>query len=517
MPNKAHRLVISITIFYALIGCQTQPRKLNTPTPTPNLPDNRPNIILILTDDLDTYAMPYMPMVKKYLASHGVQMNNYFINVPQCCPSRTTTLTGLYAHNSGVWTNGGKNHGGFHYFQKMGLEQKTVAVALHKSGYRTGLMGKYLNGFPKTVRKLYIPEGWDEWVVPVVGDPYTNYNYKLNDNGEIKSYADQPDDYLTDVLCKRAVEFIERSSVSEDPFFLYLAPYSPHEPTIPAPRHLSLFQDLKNPIVPSFDEEDVSDKPQFVRNSPRLTPFFYQKYDEVFRLRIRMLQSVDEMVEAIMNSLEETGELDNTYIFFTSDNGIHMGQHRLKRGKLSAYEEDVRVPMIIRGPGVSAGYRVDQIAGNVDLAATFADIGQVKMPNESDGHSLLPLLDKNHPVENWRQVYLLERWPLSWNDNDASNEQGEGILEPPDPNEISDQTGKVIPIPAFKGIRTLDYAFIKYDTGEIELYDMINDPYQLDNLYPNADPLLINSLTNLLDKMASCQGKDCWITSISNP
>lgn len=518
MPSKTHRVFGFISIFISiLIGCQTQPQKSSTPTFTPNLPDYRPNIILILTDDLDTYAIPYMPLVEKYLTSHGTQMNNYFINVPQCCPSRATTLTGLYAHNSGVWTNGGLNHGGFRYFQKMGLEQKTVAVVLHNSGYRTGLMGKYLNGFPKTVRKLYIPEGWDEWVVPVVGDPYTNYNYKLNDNGEIKSYSDKPDDYLSDVLCKRAVEFIKNSSASGDPFFLYLAPYSPHEPTIPAPRHLSLFQDVKNPIVPSFDEEDVSDKPQFVRNSPRLTPEFYQKYDEVYRLRIRMLQSVDEMVKSIVNALEETGELNNTYIFFTSDNGIHMGQHRLKRGKLSAYEEDVRVPMIIRGPKVSMGYSVDQIVGNVDLAATFADIGKVEMPDESDGQSMLPLLDRNNPIENWRQVYLLERWPLNWNDDDASENQGDGILEPPDPNEKSDDTGKVIPIPAFKGIRTLNYAFIKYDNGEFELYDMINDPYQLDNLYYRADPLLINSLTELLDKMSACQGKECWITSLSTP
>ncbi len=504
-------LVLAGFIFCSLFGCQ--PQNQITPTPTTHIKDERPNIILILTDDLDTYAMPYMPLVKKYLSDQGVQMDNYFINVPQCCPSRATTLTGLYSHNSGVYTNGGLNHGGFHYFKKRGLEEKTIAVALHSSGYITGLMGKYLNGFPKAVRKLYIPSGWDDWVVPVVGDPYTNYNYKLNDNGKITSFGDKPEDYLTDVLCSRAVDFIKRSAQAEKPFFLYLAPYSPHEPTIPAPRHANLFNDVTNPIIPSFDEEDVSDKPGFVSDLPMLTPEFYQKYDGVFRERIRMLQSVDEMVEAVVKALDETGELDNTYIFFTSDNGIHMGQHRMKRGKLSAYEEDIRVPMIVRGPDVSQGKAVEQIAGNVDLAATFADIGKVKLLLDSDGGSLLPLLSNDMQVSVWRQVYLLERWPLNLKPAEPSNDDGGGILEPPDPNETADENGDVSPIPAFKGIRTLDYAYIEYETGERELYDMKNDPYQLDNIISQADPALVQTLADLLHTMSQCEGKSCWITT----
>src|SRR5262249_38245786 len=205
-----------------------------------------PNIILILTDDLDLQlgSGSYMPNVKKLLAQQGVSFRNFYVPLSLCCPSRTTILRGQYPHNSGVLTNNLPN-GGFEKAHASGVESATLATLLHNAGYRTVLLGKYLNGYPETASPTYVPPGWDEWYSPAAGNPYTEYNYTMNENGALVVYGEKPADYLTDVIRARAVDFIKRAAATPNqPLFVYFATYAPHEPFTPAPRHTSLFSQV---------------------------------------------------------------------------------------------------------------------------------------------------------------------------------------------------------------------------------------------------------------------------------
>ena len=225
------------------------PKQSSTLTPTP-IP-NRPNIILILTDDLDTGSLGYIPNVKKYLGDDGVSFENYLVNVSLCCPSRASTLLGQYAQNTHIKQNR-PPEGGFETFIALNLEEYTIALSLQKAGYRSALVGKYLNGYPNNVDKTYIPVGWDEWYSPVDGTPYQGYKYVMNENGILVPYGKHPEDYITDVLANKAMDFITRTVETDQPFFLYLATYAPHGPSIPAKRHNSLFKGLKVPRIASL-------------------------------------------------------------------------------------------------------------------------------------------------------------------------------------------------------------------------------------------------------------------------
>jgi len=290
---------------------------------------DRPNIILLLTDDLDSSLVEYMPNLQKLLIQKGVYLDNYFINVPQCCPSRSTILLGEYSQNTGILRNGG-SQGGFKTFFKNGLEQETIAVALQKSGYRTGLMGKYLNGYPTDAKKrTYVPPGWDEWYVPSSGTPYSNYFYKLNENGKIVAYQDHPDDYLTDVLSDKAVGFINENSKTSSPFFLFISTYAPHGPFTPAPRHIGELTEKRIQRTGSFNEEDITDKPKYIQNLPALSADNQNALDQLYIARLQSVQAIDEMILRLTETLKSNGAYENTYIIFSSDNGLHLGQHRL--------------------------------------------------------------------------------------------------------------------------------------------------------------------------------------------
>ncbi|HKF44346.1 MAG TPA: sulfatase, partial [Thermoanaerobaculia bacterium] len=299
-----------------------------------------PNIILVLTDDQDVQLASgdYMPRVRKRLAERGVSFTSYFVPLSLCCPSRTTLLRGQYPHNTGVLTNSLPN-GGFEKAYASGVESATIATLLHDAGYRTALLGKYLNGYPETASPNYIPPGWDEWYSPSSGNPYTEYNYTLNENGKLVPYGETAADYLTDVMRSRAVDFIQRSAASPtQPLFVYFATYAPHEPFTPAPRHAGMFSDAIAPRPPSFNETDVSGKPEYIRRRPPLSDAQISSIDRDYRNRVRSLQAVDEAVSDILDALAAAGRLSNTYVFFTSDNGFHMGEHRLMPGKYTPYE-----------------------------------------------------------------------------------------------------------------------------------------------------------------------------------
>jgi N-acetylglucosamine-6-sulfatase len=232
-----------------------------SPAVTPSA--ERPNVVLIVTDDLDARSVEAMPAVRSLLHEQGVRFTNAFASTPLCCPARVSILRGQYVHNHGVLSNGGP-YGGFTTFRRRGGEDSTVATWLQAAGYRTALLGKYLNGYPEEADPTYVPPGWDEWYAFAGGTSGFYADYELNENGRLVPYGSAPGDYSTDVLSAKATEFIERTTTADQPFFLYLAPYAPHAPRLPAPRHADTFADVQVPRSPAFNEADVSDKPGWV-------------------------------------------------------------------------------------------------------------------------------------------------------------------------------------------------------------------------------------------------------------
>jgi len=462
-----------------------------------------PNIIFILTDDLNANLIEFMPNLKQQLVAQGTTLKNFFVNVSLCCPSRANILRGQYAHNTQVLTNLMPT-GGFEKFYALGHESSTVATWLQAAGYRTCYLGKYLNGYPASVSLTHVPPGWTEWYSPVAGNPYSNFNYVMNENGKLVRYGSRADDYLTDVVARKSIDFIKRAAAEGQPFFIHLALYVPHSPATPAPRHAQLFPDAQLPRPPSFNEPDVSDKPSFIRNRPLLTERQIAQMQDLYRKRLQSLQAVDEMLASLIATLQATGQLEHTYIFFTSDNGFHMGEHRLNSGKQTAYEEDIRVLLIVRGPGVPAGRVLEHLTGNIDLAPTFAELGRAAIPDFVDGRSLVPLLrNAPPPLDSWRQGFLIEHWTQQRQESFKT----EGVWEPLDPME-REQTQQLA-VPQFSAIRTRDSLYVEYVTGERELYDLNTDPYQLENLHAKADPALIEILSKQLARLAACAGASC--------
>lgn len=416
-----------------------------------------------------------MPSLRSRLIEEGASFENAFVSYPLCCPSRSTVLTGLYAHNHGVTTNE-PPVGGFQRFRAEGHEENTIAVHLQQRGYTTGLFGKYLNGYPSD-DPTHVPPGWDEWHAKVDANAEGDakyYGYELNENGEVVAYGNSSGDYITDVLSGQAKDFIRRAGSGSEPFFLYLAPTAPHAPTTPAERHKDAFVGETAPRPPSFDERDVSDKPPWIRNIRRISDKQASRIDERYRERLASMLSVDEMLDSLLGELEATGQLDNTFVFFTSDNGWMQGEHRVKSGKILPYEEAIRTPLFVRGPRVTPGSRIEKPVLNTDFALTFADLAGV--PLSADGRSFVPLLSGEDPP--WRSAILLE---------------GAGGGGPP----------------SYRAIRTKTQKYVEYQTGDKELYDLEADPYELDNVYENADSSLVEDLETRLSALGSCAGKGC--------
>jgi len=458
----------------------------------------RPNIILILTDDQDLGSLAFMPRTRDLLGRQGMTFTNHFVPLSLCCPSRASILTGLYPHNHKVYTNFPPG-GGYERFDELGHEDSTLAAALHAAGYRTALFGKYLNGYPGEESPSHVPPGWDEWASPVAGSPYAAYRYTLNENGKSVKYGSGADAYMTDVLAGKATAFVRSAAASGQPFFLYLATYAPHKPSTPARRHASLFQDLQAPRTPSFDEADVRDKPERIRRLPRLTASEIAAIDALYRKQMRSLQAVDEAVAALVKELQETGQLGNSYILFTSDNGFHMGQHRLEPGKYTPYEPDVHVPFLVRGPGVPAGSVSSALTASVDLAPTIAELTGTKLAVEPDGRSLVPLLRGQTPA-GWRQVVLLEQFPFP-----PAPPGKDKTLEPPD---LQDEKA-ASDYPAHTGVRAATFKFVEYGTGEREVYDLRRDPDEISNLSLRISRKWLSQTAQLARDLASCAGETC--------
>jgi N-acetylglucosamine-6-sulfatase len=448
--------------------------------PNVTVASKKPNIIFVLADDLNTELMDHLPRLRSLLADQGTTVSNFFVSLALCCPSRASILRGQYAHNTQIFTNAPPG-GGFEKFRNLGHEESTVATWLRDGGYRTVLLGKYLNGYPLTT---HVPPGWDEWYGVAGGINF--FNYTLNENGDLVRYGGEPTAYLTDVLAEKATDFVLRTAPTAQPFFMYIAPYAPHQPATPAPRHQEAFLGVEAPRTLSFNEADVGDKPTWVKNTRLRTVAQIAQLDAVYRRRLQSMLAIEDLVERLIETLRVTHQLENTYIFFSSDNGFHLGQHRLGSGKNTAYEEDIRVPFIVRGPRVPAGNIVEHLAGNIDLAPTFAELGGVAPPEFVDGRSLVPLL-YGEPVGNWRHGFLLEA----------------GFI-----------TGNRV----FQGIRANSFTYVEYmNTSERELYDLEQDPDQLQSLHDTADPAFLNQLAAWLAALRECAGASCRLAEDTSP
>ncbi|MGH6943419.1 MAG: sulfatase family protein, partial [Geminicoccaceae bacterium] len=319
----------------------------------------KPNIVLILTDDEDVAAHAFMPKTKALIEDQGTRFANFFVSYSWCCPSRASILRGQYAHNTQVFSNE-PPLGGFEKFHARGLERSTLATWLEAAGYRTAMIGKYLNRY--VPERDGVPPGWDDWYVG--GNAHPSYDYTLNENGRLVHYGKRPEDYLNDVLTRKAVQVVHDAAAADEPLFLYVLPYSPHSPSVAAPRHLGMFKDAPLPRTPAFDEPDVGGKPILIRSLPHLDDERIASLRDEYRRRLASLQGVDDMVERIVDALKAAKMLESTYVIYSSDNGFHLGEHRLPAGKDTAYEEDIRVPMVMRGPGVPKGGRIDAMVLN---------------------------------------------------------------------------------------------------------------------------------------------------------
>ncbi|HEX5901646.1 MAG TPA: sulfatase [Actinomycetota bacterium] len=405
-----------------------------------------PNVVVIVTDDQTVESIPGPTPVMPFLQEraldpddHWVVFENAFVNTPLCCPSRATMLTGRFSHETGVVDN---DHG------RLLDEDATVASWLHDEGYHTGLVGKYLNGYPFG-RPPFVPRGWDSWSARRQG-PVTSlyYDYTLIEQGMPVSYGDDEADYSTDVLAARAVEFVREAPFGR-PFFLWFAPTAPHPPWTPAPRHEGSYSGLAVPSPPSTGEPDVSDKPAWVRELPPPDAATLASYQDARRRSYETLLAVDEAVRAVIQELRARGELRRTVIVFTSDNGLAFGEHRWAK-KTCAYDECLRVPFLVRMPGVE--HRVEtSFVSTVDLAPTIAGLAGVEPPRSVAGSSLVRLL------RTGRDDGLPDRVYAEW--------VGEGL-----------------PVPGWWALRTPGFAYVELTTGERELYALREDPFELENV-----------------------------------
>lgn len=452
----------------------------------------KPNIVFVLTDDLDSSLVQYMPHVIA-LEKAGMHFTNYTVADSLCCPSRASIFTGMFPHDTHVFTNTPPD-GGFGIFYKRGEDQHTFATALQAAGYRTGMMGKYLNGYPVGTNAYnyptdYVPPGWSTW--DVVSNGYHEYNYNMNSNHTLQTYGGAPSDYLTYVLGGMAHQFIESSASARKPFFLEVATFSPHPPFMPAPRDRGSFAGVKAPRGPSFNHIPLH-APHWLRDRPRLNSEEIARIDYAYQKRVAAVQSVDRMIGNLEATLRDSGQLDNTIFVFSSDNGFHLGQHGLSRGKLTAFDTDIKVPLVMAGPGIVPDSVNNDVTENIDLAPTFEQLGGASVPSTVDGRSLVPLLHGQSPP--WRTLALVE------------HHGPDSFAGDPDAQSFADGNP-----PTYDAIRNPGYTYVRYDNGQREYYDLRTDPGENNNVYGSLSKARISQLNARMNALVNCHGAaSCW-------
>jgi N-acetylglucosamine-6-sulfatase len=465
-----------------------------------------PNVVVVMTDDERWDDMTTMPRTRRFIGDAGVTFRRYFASYPVCCPARATFFTGQYAQNHGVRCLYPACGGGYGK-----LDQRDyLPVWLQDAGYATAHIGKFLNGYGKEKGTPLRPRGWTDWQGLIDMSTYRMWGYTFYENDHRETYGRvlrrDPDLYQTDVITKKAVKVIGDRAGGEKPFFLSVAYLAPHHESgatqrrtrqlvRAAPRHRGRYAHLPLPHPLNFNEADVSDKPSWVGQYNH--PIKTKREDAIatrFRERWESLLAVDEGVEQIVDALRRGGELDNTYVIFTSDNGYMQGEHRVRQGKMLPYEASTHLPFLIRGPGLPRNRETDAVVGDVDLAPTIMDITRASPGHVLDGRSVIPYAKNTH-LRNLRPF--------------LHTTAGQGSHGRTNTRE-GGARGTETRVPAWAAVRTTRWLYVAYKGRGSELYDLKTDRWELNSLA--LDPRYRqkrNTLRRVLQDLRTCRGRSC--------
>ena len=490
---------------------------------------DRPNVLVLMMDDMRDDDLQFLPNVRRLIRDQGVRFTNTFSAHPLCCPARASFFTGQYSHNHEVWSH--KAPFGFRVFD----DSETLPVWLTEDGgYDTTFVGKYLNGYGRmpmpdgSTSLRYVPPGWSDWRAAVdnvhdepeseelQGGVYRYFDTTLSNNGRLEPHQGA---YQTNLFSDITQDVIRRQARDTKPFFIetaFAAPHvgSPREKDDPRRfrRSDGFTQTWQNPARPSYvkgrfdhrisaiptalDEGDISDKPAFLKNQP---PLVQQEWDAIledYRQRVEALSVVDDEIANIIESLERTGELDNTYVLLTSDNGFFLGEHRRRQGKILPYDPALRVPLVIRGPGIPAGEERRDPFQMIDFAPTILDMAGVRTPPEVDGESMLGVAREGD--RGWRRPIFTETGPRRLSGD---------TLERITPLEREHGPSS---LRFTQGVRTGRYLYVEHASRDTELYDMRRDPHQRDSLAGRPRyRSLQRALATELDRLRTCAGASC--------
>lgn len=446
----------------AIRGLATE-RQDDLLTPVAAQANSRPNFLVVVTDDMRDSDWQALPQIRELVGDKGTTFPNFFLTTPVCSPSRATLFTGMYAHHHGVKKNDGKD-GGYRQFKQRDLGEESIASVLRAAGYRTGIFGKFMNG---AAEKGGIAGGWDQWMVAA---DRNYYKPVMNDNGKTREYQ-KKNQYSTDILTGRARDFLNKTS-SGTPFLLWFTPRAPHGKLQPRRKDRGRYGGTWRERSPDVLEEDASDKPIDIRQRKTMS---LGTMDKIERKRLDLLAATDDAVAAILAELKADGRLAHTVVFVLSDNGYMLGSHRCE-AKGFPYRAATQVTMLASGPPFAAGVTDERVTGNIDIAPTIAALAGVSLP-AADG---VPIFDRTK-----NSAMLVENFGSS---------------------------GR-----AYAGLRTTDYLYVENGSGERELYDYRDDPYELDNLLadwngqtPSADAkATAANLRALLQPLLDCTGATC--------
>ncbi|KAK7414585.1 hypothetical protein QQZ08_012526 [Neonectria magnoliae] len=484
---------------------------------------SKKNIVFILTDDQDAVldSVSYMPLLHKHIADQGTSFINHFTTTAICCPSRVSLWTGKQPHNTNV-TDVNPPYGGFPKFVSQGLNDNYLPVWLQEAGYNTYYTGKLFNAHTIKNYNSPFPAGWTD--TNFLLDPgtysYLNPIYQRNREAPVQHH----NEHTSDLIASYASELLGEAIEAKNPFFLAIAPVAPHSnidvnhggpphmtTPIPAERHSNLFEGVKIPRSDNFNPDSPSGV-SWIRKLPQLNDSSVSYIDDYYRARLQALQAVDEIIEQVVTQLEDAGILDDTYIIYSSDNGFHLGQHRLPPGKECGFDEDIRVPLYLRGPGVAEGSVENTVTTHIDLAPTILKLAGVELRPDFDGTPIPVHKDEDNIIRH--EHVAVEYWGMAIAEGEIGGFDGKGRL--------------IIRNNTYKGVRIVhqnyDLYYSAWCNNEHELYDLQRDPGQLHNLIPGAEGALgpenvailetsaarvIDRLDSLMLVLKSCRGKTC--------
>lgn len=529
LTTARHKLLVASVAALVFVGL---------PAAVPaTAPAQRPNFVVIQTDDQspqllkstyrgrDGIFRPTMPNTVRKIFRSGTEFRNYYATSPVCSPSRASLLNGQYPGNNNLLTNDGP-FGGWQGWKGQAISERNIPLTLKRSGYRTAHFGKFMNSYFDSDSggpTAEVPRGWSRWFTSsFLSRDNRYYGYSVNDDGRIRGpfgdptykyrkRIDPPSCGLASgkarmrpdgpkVRCNHATDLFTRKAVKElettrrKPFYVQIDYDAPHgdvrSPVGPQPATRHIGKASRTPLAkdPSFNELDMSDKPELIQEAAPalLTGDVNRKMKTAYRSQLASLLTVDEGVRAIIKALRRSGELDNTYIFFVSDHGFFFGEHRFSLAKFLPYESTSSVSMAVRGPDVPRRSSSGEVVGNIDVPATVAELAGVEPEYELDGRSLSRF---------WDDPSRRSRRPV-----------GISLSRPTEVPQLSARA----PALRYSGYRVGPYKLIRYLSGGSELYDLRSDPYELENRYDDPSYAEVRQYLDLhYDDAVDCVGDGC--------